>query len=89
MESPETYTILLNKIKCPVHYTYKDLLYRPKEVLDKDSLFRACDGHYHTMRNNKTVLICDNRKCVKRQLKYLKMLECDEFFIYCSNPFCQ
>lgn len=83
-----TYIIYTKKIRCPVHYTYKELLYKSKELLEEESFFKASKGHYHTIKGNKTIIMCSNKNCVRRQKKYLKIIDAEDIFVYCNNPYC-
>ena len=83
------YVIKTKKTKCYRHYNYIDIL--NSDTINKkgsDYFFKPCSGHYHTVRNNKTIIICTNSKCVKKQKKYLKQIDLEDFFFYCSNPYC-
>lgn len=66
------YTITSQILKCPIHYTYDDIYFYSKEKLEKDSLFKPCHGHYHTVRKQKNIIICPSKTCVKKQKKIFK-----------------
>lgn len=82
------YTIVSQILKCPIHYNFEDILYYPKEYLEKSSYFKPCHGHYHTVKNDINIIICTSKRCLNKHKKYLKSKDCEEFLLYCSNPYC-
>ncbi|QKE44462.1 hypothetical protein Yalta_015 [Yalta virus] len=82
------YTIVSKILKCPIHYTFEDILYYPKPLLEKNSYFKPCHGHYHTVKNGINIIICSSQSCLNKHKKYLKSIDNEEFLLFCNSPYC-